>query len=49
MAEAEACEEVGWLSLAGECPIPLLSPGEPTIDEGDVNVRSSINISLPVV
>jgi MoaA/NifB/PqqE/SkfB family radical SAM enzyme len=43
IAEAEACAEVGGgrLSLAaGDRP----SPGEPTIELGDVNVRSSMNI-----
>lgn len=34
------------LSLLGECAIPQLDtpPGEPTIDEGEVKVRSSINM-----
>lgn len=48
IADAVACEEVLRLrfSLLGECAIPQLeSPlGEPTIDDGDVNVRSSINM-----
>lgn len=46
IADAVACEEVLRFSLLGEWAIPQLeSPlGDPTIDDGDVNVRSSINI-----
>lgn len=46
IADAVACDEVLRFSLLGECAIPQLeSPlGDPTIDDGDVNVRSSINI-----
>lgn len=46
IADAVACDEVLRFSLLGECATPQLeSPlGEPTIDDGDVNVRSSINM-----
>lgn len=46
IADAVACDEVLRFSLLGECAIPQLeSPlGDPTIDDGDVNVRSSINM-----
>lgn len=46
IADAVACKEVLRFSLLGEWAIPQLeSPlGDPTIDDGDVNVRSSINM-----
>lgn len=47
MAGADAWVDVGWwLSLAGECAIPLLDcpPGDPTLELGEVNVRSSMNM-----
>lgn len=46
IAGADACPKVGRLSLPGEWPIPAFdwASGEPTIDEGDVKVRSSINM-----
>lgn len=43
IAEADACAEVK-VSLEGECPKALLSMGEPTIEDGEVKVRSSMNI-----
>lgn len=36
--------EVLCRSLAGECPSPLVSPGEPKVEFGEVKVRSSMNM-----
>lgn len=46
IAGADACTDVGKLSLPGEWAIPELDcpHGEPTIDEGEVKVSSSMNM-----